>query len=290
MRGGRVSQMICPVCEQPESEGLLCKDCARKLVRDLTDLPELMRALDDVLTRQAQTGTGNGKRKSSSTPLPFDQSASITRESVVNTITTWVRELDLGDVKVRTPQCTCRVPLAPCQGYVMVPVPPNFRALCGWLCQRIVRIRMHPAVVEIYDELTYMVADVRRTVDVPGPRTFYGKCEVCERDIYGRSDAAEVVCRYCEMAGVAVVYPAASRRTGLWAAAEDHLVTSRVVMTALPVYGLPTSPATFRSWLHRGMLLPKQDPKRPGAMLYRLGDALALARKGDDATRTEAAM
>jgi hypothetical protein len=217
-----------------------------------------MRDLDDVLTRQTQTGTGNGKRRSSDRPLIYDQTASIVRESVINTITTWIRELDMGDAKH---------------------IGSSFRSWCRWLTDRMDRIRFHVAVNEMFDELTYAVADVRRTVDTPGQRVPYGNCEVCNRILYGAKDATEITCRYCEMAGIVSVLPVDRSHVGLWSQADDQLVTRRDALEALPFYGLEVKPETFRSWVKRDQLIRREDPKRPDRTLYRLGDVLELAKR-----------
>lgn len=248
----------CPSCGADEPDNALCRRCTARLRSDLADLPALMQDLDDVLTRQTQTGTGNGKRKSSDRPLIFDQTASITREAVINTISTWVRDLDMGDA---------------------VNLGSSFQSWCRWLTERIDRIRFHVAAGEIFDELTYAVADVRRTVDVPSPRIPYGNCGICNRTVYGSRDATEVTCRYCELAGIASVLPVDRSHVGLWTKAPDQLVTRKDALEALPFYGLEVKPETFRSWVKREQLVRREDPKRPDRTLYRLGDVLDLAKQ-----------
>lgn len=247
----------CPGCGAQESDPALCRRCAAKLRHDLEALPDLMADLDDVLTRQTQTGTGNGNRRSRDRPLIFDQAASITRGAVVNTITTWVRDLDYGDFDAG----------------------PTMRAWCSWLADHIDRIRYHKAAGQIFDELTYAVADVRRTVDLPAPRIPYGTCEICNRTMTGPRDAEEVTCHYCALEGIEVVKPVERGHVGLWRKADDQLVTRRDALEALPLYGLEVKPETFRSWVKREQLVRREDPKRPDRTLYRFGDVLDLAKR-----------
>jgi len=250
----------CPACGDPEHDGLICRLCIGDLRHDLHALPDLMRELATTITRQSQSG-GDGARKGREEPLPYDWSAAHTRDDVVNTVGTWIRVLDLGDT---------------------VSLGVTMTAWCGWLVERTERIRSHVAGAELVDELRYSVQQVRIAIDTPPPSAFYGRCEICGRDLLGRPDATEVTCRYCERGGVSATYDAASRRRGLWQTAPEQLVTRRTALDALPTWGLIVAPATFRSWLHRGALIAEQQ--HDGRVVYRLGDVLELARRVGNGT------
>lgn len=243
----------CPSCLSDTPDGLLCATCVGKLKRALHDLPWLMDELRTTLARQSQAGTGNGGRGESA--LPYDWNAGHVREDVGNTLTTWVRELDMGDT---------------------ADLRSTTRALCKWLTDRMERIRGHAAASEILDEITYQVGDVRRAIDRASDLVFCGSCPVCGRDMLAHEDAAEAVCRYCAWAGIESVLPVQPMRADMWARAEDELLPRRLIVQAFPVYGVEVKPSTFRTWIAKGRLRPQGE--RNGAPLYPLRRALELAR------------
>lgn len=246
----------CPACAGDQPDGLLCSACTARFRRDLTDLPDLVRELDVVLTRQTQIGSGNGVRRSAEIPLPYDQNASDVKANLVNTLTTWARELDLGDGN---------------------PPTPNIRGYCGWLLHRIERIRMHPAADEITDEIGYSVSIVRKVIDLPAPRVLAGPCPICERPVYGPEGAVNAVCKYCERAGIESIVDVDPGQAKRWQDAGGQLVTRTIALAALAHLSRPVKPETFRSWVKRGQVKRHPDPTSAGRVLYRLGDVLMLA-------------
>lgn len=244
----------CPTCDRPESNGgLMCRACTRDLTKALDELPGIMRDLNNVIRRET-TGPEN-PGKSTEIPMPYDWSAAHDRDDVRNTLTTWIRELNVDDQWPAD----------------------NVRAMCNWLVARIDRMRMHVAVKELHDEILYCVKQAERGTDIPSARAYYGRCDICEADLYGSPTATEVACRKCWVDRDAeVIYPTIERKTGLWKRAEDQLVPRRVVLNAFPVYGLEVDQSTFRSWVNRGTLVPKEYSN--GTPLYLLREALELAR------------
>ncbi|NNG36930.1 hypothetical protein [Nakamurella aerolata] len=271
-----MSQRTCVACRAETLDAYLCRGCGNRLAADLRELPLLVHELEITIHRQSVTDTDKRRSRDSSAPLPYDWSADHTRDDLVNTIETWIRELVLDARETEH-------------------LAPNLRSCCHWLASAIERIRMHPAADEIFDEITYAVADVRRAIDTPLPAEYYGKCPVCDSDLLGRADADEVVCRRCARLNVDTVVPTAGRRQGMWVKAKDQLVTRAVALAALPVYKIPPpKPSTWRTWIERGRtgeakgLVPAKIDGA-GRPLYRLGDVLALAGGADGhAERTPA--
>lgn len=238
--------------------------------------------MDELLitrVRLSQAGTGNGSC-GADRALPYDWDASHVREDVGNTLTTWVRELDMGDLWVEEQGCWC-APYRPCQGWRRIPLPNTTRALCGWLLRRIERIRGHGAADELLDEICYQVDDVRRAIDNPPPLAYCGRCGICGREMYARQDDEQAVCRYCERVGIESVLPAQPMRADMWRRVEVMDLPRRLILQALPLYGREVNPATFRGWIWRGRLRPAGAAN--GAPLYSLRRALDLARHIDHA-------
>jgi len=248
----------CPSCTRPTPDGLVCQSCIERLRADLTALPGYWAELPTTIHRQAQTGDGSGG-KAHEAPLPFDLTAATVRDSVINTIGTWVRELSFGDD---------------------TNLAPTMRAWCRWLLDRTQRIRGHLAAEEIIDEIHYAVSIVRQVIDRPGDSILCATCEVCGKDIRASPDAAEAVCRWCWIGGRENSYPVPARRADAWKEAESRLVTRAQVLEALVYYQIEVKPPTFRSWIHREMLKP-QGYRSNGTPLYLLGAVLKLARSTD---------
>jgi hypothetical protein len=216
--------------------------------------------MDDLrvtLTRQAQTGTGNGGRGADSA-LPYDWNASHVRADVGNTLSTWIRELDFGDTR---------------------DLAGNIRAWCHWLADRVERIRGHAAAEQILDEITYQVSDVRRAIDAHAETIYCGTCDICGKDLYAPREAAEAVCRWCVWAGLDARYPVESRRAGMLEQAKAKHLPRGDILRAIPsLYRLQVNAATFRTWIHRGQLRPVETTA-DGVPLYRVGDVVALAEQ-----------
>lgn len=249
--------MTCPACKDLSADGLLCRRCTTRCRKDLEKLPELWWELEITQTRQSQAGTGVGGRGATS-PLPFDGRASDARDSISNTISTWVRELDMGDTEH---------------------LASNFRAWCRWLGDRIQRIRGHVAAGEIADELSRCVALARRVIDPHGGAAFAGPCEVCGGDIYGPRGGQRGTCRKCGL----VVDDLEMRWARIAVQAEDAWVDKRTMLAAVPsAYGVELSDTRFRKWTSRGKLtgrirIVRFEANRPVVdRIYRVGDVTDL--------------
>ena len=261
----------CPVCTRESPDNLLCHTCTSAFEADLTpvpaatgqvtDIPTLWSELATTYQRQAQTGDGNGRRADAEVPLPFSVTAATVRDSVANTISTWIR--DLQQPKEPAPE-------------------PTMKAWCAWLLERVSRIRGHEAVEQIVDEIHYAASILRSAVDRPGETTYCGKCEVCGKELRANPDAEKVTCRWCWIGGDERTYPVPKKLANMWEHADEARLTRAQILEALVYNGVPVNAATFRSWIHRGprggLGLTPVEHRHNGTPLYRLGDALALAR------------
>lgn len=248
-------QPTCPACGDPQHDGLLCAKCTTQLRRDLEQLPALWAELPTTYLRQSATGDEHGSR-SHDAPLQYDVGAATVRDSVANTISTWIRELSFGDD---------------------TNLAPNIGAWCRWLTDRTERIRGHMSAAQIVDELHYAANIIRQAVDPHSDAIYCGNCPICDKRVYAPPDADTALCRWCWIAGDQSTLPVPARQAGAWKAAEDRLVTRSQVFEALTFNGVPVPNTTFRSWIHRGQLQARRY-QRNGTPLYRFGDALLLAR------------
>lgn len=264
----------CPVCGSDTVDGLPCGRCTKQLRDALAELPDLLDELVTTATRQAVVGQGGGK--SSDDPLPFDWASSDQHWAIRNTLLTWVRELELGDLGEWVEGCWCK-PYRPCRGRRWVPLANDPAEWCRWLARRVERIRGHGEAAMMIDEITYCAQAARSAVDLPTDGAYCGTCDICDRPLYAKLDALEVECRHCTWAGIDAVYPVKDRRDDMVSRAEGAAVLTKAeILDVAPAYRLTINPSTFRTWTSRRQLEPKGE--RMGVPLYRLGDALDLAR------------
>lgn len=257
---------------------MLCATETAWLRKDLKNLPMWMGQLQLTYSRQSQTGTGNGG-KSANTLVPFDGRASLVFDEVVNTIGTWIRDLETADLFEPHAKCECEAPFAPCD-MESRPLRPVMGSWCAWLLQRVNRIRGHQAVAEIVRDISTAVRKVQRAVDIKPDKLFCGPCDVCGADLYAKPGEAEVVCRKCaEVAGPhgqVEIYDVEDRRDWLLSTVRSRLATAQEILTAVPhLFGVEINSGTFRSWTTRGRLEVKGW--RQGKPLYSVDTALTLA-------------
>ena len=93
-------------CGRPASRGYLCQGCATKLRRDLATIRDLWAETGVELTRQAKKSRGGTRSRGGAFPLPVSWNAVQDRETIANTVTTWLR------MNRPTPDCPrCGKPL-----------------------------------------------------------------------------------------------------------------------------------------------------------------------------------
>lgn len=268
-----MTEIPCPICLGPTPDGLLCRVETARLVADLKSLPGLMAEMRTDLTRQSRKGSGG---RGSGTPLVFGFDAAWTRDAVVGTIASWIRELaelhneDLY-TEVKVP-CVCRPPWKltskSCPGaHTRIEFIPGdtMDSWCSWLIHRINRIRGHQAVEQIVDELTDAVRSVRQAIDRPADREYVCLCPICGKGVYGPAgahDDTEVTCRECRriaprddngrLLADLGAFHVGDERIRRHQALRDSVLPERDVLTAVAALrGEPLSPKTFRNWVNR---------------------------------------
>ncbi len=250
----------CPVCHA-EGDWLMCGVCSQKLVAQLRALPGLLHELHVTLTRQARMGSGGAGGKGKERPLPFNVNASEVSDEARMTLSTWVRELDFGDTEH---------------------LANNPRAWALWLADRIERIRGHEAAEEIADTIDYLTRQIRMAIDRPADQEFYGKCAVCEADLYAPHGSVEGYCRRCKAEGVTTTYDPAANRASIQSQAEHHWGTVAECTRVLAAFGLEVEVKTIRNWAtvnrHGNIQLEQRGVNKLGLAVYRIGDVMDLAR------------
>lgn len=239
----------------------MCHLCVGGLRNDLAELPTLMGELTVQFARLSQAGTGNGGR-GATTPLLFDERSTENRDLIATTISTWIRDLEDGDLWE--------------PGTESEPLHARMSSWCRWLSERMSRIRMHPEPRQLTDEIHHCVILARTAIDLPTMRLPCGECPVCGKPVSAAVGASEGVCRHCAWGGVESVIAVDMSQSTLLDQAKDARVTRRELIDAAKVYQVAVNTHTFKSWIRRGTLKPVETTD-DGTPLYRVGDVLDLA-------------
>lgn len=248
-------------CSKPVTDADVCSDCARKLDRALGDTRWVLAQLDLVITRQTakQPHVGGASREQ---PLPYAPRASDLRWALENTITTWARVIH---EEKPTP----------------LPDVASVGLLAAWMTGHVEWLRHHPAAVEAVEEITSIVGQGMRAVDVRPNLLYAGPCsiedgpKVCGHDLYADPMSAVVICSACDRR-----YDVAQRKEWLMDTARDHLATateaSRLCWT---LKGDLVTTAMIRGYVRRGKLASHATRSENGrdVALYRIGDVLDAA-------------
>lgn len=255
-----MSDLRCPVCLHPVRDGLVCSVCTSHIRQDIEALPGWMAELDLQLTRQGQLGTGNGSR-GAETPLVFDARSSETRDLIVNTVGTWVRDMQETYADDSDPG-------------------PDISAWCAWLVERIHRIRGHETVKPMADEIRHCVALAIQAVDLPHLRLPCGPCPRCGKPVSAPIGADEGQCRACAWEGVEVTVVADHSLPSVLIRARDALVTRKQILDAAKLYQVSIDRRRLSEWVKSGRLKAVHVTEE-GTPHYRVGDALDLVQHAE---------
>ncbi len=261
----------CPVCQCEQAEGLLCHDDTSRLERELGDVAAIVAELDVTLSRQDRISSSSGASESDKarsedsglaplkhTRSPVNWGASTVASDLQNTLTTWAR--DVGDRDdIWAANC-------------------NSSTAASWvLLGNIDHIRRHPAVAELFDEVTDAITQARRAVDRPADREYLSQCMVetpddegrmvtCLAELYARKGASSVTCKVC-----GITHDVTERRVAMLERARDMLFTVREAARMMgDVGGIRVTEASIRGYVHRGRI------GYHTGTLIRLGDLLAV--------------
>lgn len=192
----------CVVCGAT-TDAFLCGDsrtgagCLGKLIRKLGDVVALQSELDTVLARQNKTGgqgIGYVSNGGDEIPLPLNLKSTEATVLLRDTLCSWIRDLHETHAPRR-------------EDGSIPPVEVELRIvpLSRWLMRHPTWIALHPAVDELYDEVTHALSHAWHAANFMAPDTvFYGACysvgedgvECLER-LYARSDAWFARCKTC---------------------------------------------------------------------------------------------
>lgn len=249
----------CPSCGRRSRDGLLCQHCADRLRQDLAELPDLVRDLTVAFTRRSRFGTGG---RGAETPVPFDDRPRAAADAIRNTLSTWIRVLDVGDVG---------------------DVGRSTTSWCAWLSARMERIRGHEAADQIVRDVSRCVRSARAAIDRPPDQLFVGACPTCGTAMYASPRETEVVCRSCRRAGVEelVRFDVAANRQRLRQMVEHQWGTVAQCALLLGTFGLDVQEDTIQNWARadRGGQLRRRGTDSAGHALYRVGDVADLAHR-----------
>lgn len=281
-----MTQLYCPrpECDEPVADGLLCARDTSRLRHALRELPTAFKDLDLTETRQSKTGEGKRGRE---TPLPFDVDAAAAREAVIGTVASWIRDLaethgeDLDHRQLICHGHACVTVVSWAPGRTM-------RDWCDWLTKRMHRIRAHPAVEQLWDELMDCRRLIDREVDRPADQTYLCACALCGSPVFGPEHQDEVECRACALVvgkgddGEPLGYIPVYSRTEEKQRSKDALHAEHVPATDLRtairhVSGIWVNRKTLHSWITRGRLLAVVW--RGDVPLYSVADAVKRANE-----------
>lgn len=251
-----MSELSCPVCFHPVRDGLVCRVCTGHIRKDIEALPGWMAELDLQLTRQGQLGTGNGGR-GAETPLVFDVRSSETRDLIVNTVTSWVRDMQETYADDMDPGT-------------------DMESWCAWLVERIHRIRGHQDVEHMAGEMRHCVHLAIQSVDLPQLRLPCGPCPTCGKPVSAPIGADEGKCRACAWEGVDSRVPADHSLPSVLTRAREALVTRKQILDAARLYQVEIDRRRLSEWVKTGRLKAVHVSDE-GTPHYRVGDALDLA-------------
>jgi hypothetical protein len=281
-----VSDQLCPSCAGRSDDGLLCPRCWSRTERDLRAIPGLWREMETTLTRQSQTGTGNGG-KNSVRPLPFDVTASEVSAEVKTCLVNWVRTFTHGDWPDDT-----------------------VVSICAWLLARDQRIRGHEEAPEFVDEIADVVHRLRRLIDLRPEMVYLGPCDkimgyepgddggqhpvTCRHQMYARQRDESYDCPGEPGVPCDAVYNVKARRDEMVEKASYQLATISLCAQLLGMFGLPVKVETIDSWTRprtrinhatgqevvvRTAQLWRKGVDEKGVNTYLVGDVEALVRE-----------
>lgn len=253
-----MTDIPCPICQHPTRDGLACAVCAHAIRKDLNALPGWMRELDTQLTRQGQTGSGNGGRGAEQ-PLVYDTRSSENRDIIIDTIGRWVHTIQTTYQDTTSPGTT-------------------ITTWCAWLTTRIHRIRAHPDVHPLADELRHCIHLAIQSVDLPQLRLPCGPCPTCGKPVTAPVGAEQGICRHCAWAGIESTVEADHTLPSVLTRAREALVTRKQLLDAAKLYQVQINASTLRTWVQRGTLV-EREVTPDGQRLYRVGDVLDLAAR-----------
>lgn len=240
----------------------LCRDCTSRLLRDLGDVPALATEITTTATRQSRTGSGNGGRRSSTTPLPFDDHVTTQATELQADLVGWVRIVMDDQAAARLPKDS------------------TLTVLSIWLLAWVPWIRQQQIAGDVHRAVTHRVARLRASIDTRPERIYAGPCAAplsnlasevdmtCPEDLYASRGSAWVTCQGC-----GARHDVQGRQDWLLTVAENQLETVGTLAQAVTSLGRPVSRDSIKGYVARGRLVA-HGLDTAGRSLYRVGDLL----------------
>ena len=273
----------CVVCGAT-TDAFLCgskqNGCLGRLLQDLASCAELVDELNVVLSRQSKNGgasVGFVTNGADEQPLPFDPEAMDVGLWMRDRMCSWARVLWEDNATREEDGSVPTIDLSP----GIVPV-------SRWLMRHPTWIAIHPAVDELFREITGDIAQAWRVAHrSKSPRVYIGPCGaehpadgdvpawVCTDPLYGREDWTEVSCPWCETR-----WDVDTRRRHMLDSLADKTGTSGQLVTLATANGVQVTTSTIRSWVRRGRLT-SVGVNAEGKPEYRVGDVLDVIYRAD---------
>ncbi|MGI5222193.1 hypothetical protein [Nocardia sp. CA-290969] len=304
---------LCGECGRPLGDGVtLCKECVGNLIEQLADVPALLAELAIVragLARSGPRSSGAGRPAEPPLPVRLDGRDRRAGERVVLRLETavigWARAL-AEDLHVcpavgtaylvdltQERRLAFRADRRPDAAALAEPATPVEQCAI-WLTRHRREIARHEAAPELAREVAAAVRGLRRAV-APPPREYLGLCprkddagQPCGHELWAEDRAVQTVCRRC-----GAPYVVAELKSAALTGAEDRHYSVADLLRLLTELGHPVPRSTLyrwaqqrriapRGWQHtdeRGTRITDHQISPEDRQVYRLGDALAVARK-----------
>lgn len=221
--------------------------CLGKLLRQLGDTAALVEELNIVLSRRSKTGgasVGYISNGADEQPIPADLKAIEVGTWLRDRLCSWARLLWEDNAQREPDGSTPPIDLTP--GIV---------AVSRWLMRHPTWIALHPAVDELYRELTEDMTAAWRVANYSSSAVrFVGVCYAefegveCVERLFAHEDAPTVRCKVCGTEHENVT----ERREGLAAAAEEQYVPLRDLVGLVTEKGHRLTTSMLRNLRARG--------------------------------------
>lgn len=241
----------CVVCFKPQ-QNRLCDNCIQTVKHKLERTADLIDAIWDSICKQDQTlRQVRVYTKKVNADLPIDLDALEVRDVVMNTVHSWIKDLDHTDL----PDKECdRV---------------------RWLAKRVEHWRNSDDAEMMYDELLAAWHLIETKVDLPVEWKYFGEClapvgdDRCQGELHVTSfTQPTVTCPECETA-----HDVATRKAEKFSDLEYRAVTIPEAHAFLSWMGNSIPKARLYEWASRKRILPTYAE----ANIYRLRDVVELA-------------
>lgn len=255
----------CAVCTAPSGDdGLLCRTHSDDLLAELGQVPELLVELDITITRQSRTTAERHGSRSTTTPLAWNEHASIRKAELWSTLGAWANDVTL---------------LGEDERDRLVDV--GFDDIAGvatWLVRNMRTMRQLEKAGDAHEEIIDAVRQARRAIDRPADRIFAGPCgaeledepgQFCREDLYGYPGKGYARCKCGASHSMEV------RRAWMLGQLEDLATHSGDLSIVLGGHGVQIGSSTIRKWAAAGRLHAVSTDNR-GRKFYRIGDVLDL--------------